>query len=209
MTLTHAELRSSVSPKTVIDRVKSIFLCRGIAVEKEKHESGGFHYNVGILNKNASRYTATSKFREAFPEFGGAQIYVLFHKSWGTICEYVLKEDENPITWGEISRENLRQTAKAKKDHKRIGSQHFEGLFLSKMKEKVDWYQIYEEEVLARACLSNYSAIRNVHEDLQVIKEMQTTPLERIYTYLNKHGRPDEYDIEYLKEKYLFLDWLA
>ncbi len=121
----------------------------------------------------------------------------------------MLKEDENPITWGEISRENLRQTAKAKKDHKRIGSQHFEGLFLSKMKEKVDWYQIYEEEVLARACLSNYSAIRNVHEDLQVIKEMQTTPDERIYTYLNKHGRPDEYDIEYLKEKYLFLDWLA
>lgn len=100
MTLTHAELRSSVSPKTVIDRVKSIFLCRGIAVEKEKHESGGFHYHVGILNKNASRYTATSKLREAFPEFGGAKIYVLFHKSWGTICEYVLKEDENPITWG-------------------------------------------------------------------------------------------------------------
>ena len=48
----------------------------------------------------ASRYTTTKRLREAFSEFDGAQIAVKFDKAWGSLCDYAIKEDEQPLTWG-------------------------------------------------------------------------------------------------------------
>lgn len=51
--------------------------------------------------------------------------------------------------------------------------------------------------------------MRNLYEDLQVVRDMQTTLGERFIDYFERHGQPEEYEIEELEEKYLLLDWIA
>lgn len=40
-------------------------------------------------------------------------------------------------------------------------------LILKKWEEKRDWLDIYEEEILAKACFKNYASIRSTYDDLQ------------------------------------------
>ncbi|KAJ6676030.1 hypothetical protein OIU79_020340, partial [Salix purpurea] len=51
--------------------------------------------------------------------------------------------------------------------------------------------------------------MREAFEDLKVLRDIETTVLERIVTYLSNKGEPKEYDVEELKEKYLVIDWIA
>ena len=51
--------------------------------------------------------------------------------------------------------------------------------------------------------------MRNLYEDLQVVRDMQTTLGERFIDYFERHGQPEEYEIEELEDKYLLLDWIA
>ena len=48
--------------------------------------------------------------------------------------------------------------------------------------------------------------MKEAFHDLNVLKDMETPPIERIIDYLEEKGRPEEYDIEDLKEKYLVID---
>lgn len=88
-----------------------------IIVAREEHEVKGHYYHIGIKNQNANRKNATSKLRAAFPEFAGAQLHVSFHRSWTSVCQYVLKEDANPLVWGEDSLEFLREMLRSKEKH--------------------------------------------------------------------------------------------
>lgn len=76
--------------------MKELFECISIVVAKERHSEEGYHYHIGVINSDASRYTATSKIREAFPEFEGRQCNVSFQKGWNSICRYVTKQDNEP-----------------------------------------------------------------------------------------------------------------
>ncbi|KAJ6676031.1 hypothetical protein OIU79_020340, partial [Salix purpurea] len=42
--------------------------------------------------------------------------------------------------------------------------------------------------------------MREAFEDLKVLRDIETTVLERIVTYLSNKGEPKEYDVEELKE---------
>lgn len=96
----------------IIDRIRNCFQCLSIIVAREEHEVKG-----GIKKKNANRKNATSKLRAAFPEFAGAQLHVSFHRSWTSVCQYVLKSDANPLVWGEDSLEFLREMLRSKEKH--------------------------------------------------------------------------------------------
>lgn len=73
LTLSHVEKtpeRKKLSSECIILRLVKSFVCRSIIVSKEHHSSlGGLHYHVGIWNESASKYTASSVLRTAFPEF--------------------------------------------------------------------------------------------------------------------------------------------
>lgn len=73
LTLSHVEKtpeRKKLSSECIISRLVKSFVCRSIIVSKEHHSSlGGLHYHVGIWNESASKHTATSVLRTAFPEF--------------------------------------------------------------------------------------------------------------------------------------------
>jgi hypothetical protein len=107
LTLTHAELgdRAHYTPHFVVSKCRSLFNCQAVVVSKELHKAGGYHYHVGILNDTASKNTCTTKLRSAFSEFEGRQFNVSFHKSWNTICAYLLKQDKNPFCWGTTKEE--------------------------------------------------------------------------------------------------------
>lgn len=96
----------------IIDRIRNCFQCLSIIVAREEHEVKGHHYHIGIKNQNANRKNATSKLRAAFPEFAGAQLHVSFHRSWTSVCQYVLKSDANP---GGL--EFLREMLRSKEKH--------------------------------------------------------------------------------------------
>lgn len=45
-------------------------------------------------------------------------------KAWGTVCEYVLKEDKEPFVWGGGDRlEKIQQRKKDKKQHKKTNGE--------------------------------------------------------------------------------------
>ena len=116
LTLSYAEKSECAhyKPHFVVSKCRSLFNCESVIVPKESHKG---EYHVGILNNTASRYTATKKFREGFPEFEGRQLNLSFHKSWSTVCDYVLKQDPNPFVWGTTTKElnNLLSAKKTKK----------------------------------------------------------------------------------------------
>jgi len=45
-----------------------------------------------------------------------------------------------------------------------------------------DWYQIYNDPVLRKLAVQSYESIRNLYEDPQVVRDMQTT-LGEIFLY--------------------------
>lgn len=44
-----------------------LFTFRSLVVATETHEDGGYHYHVGVLNENASRYKCFKQIRALFP----------------------------------------------------------------------------------------------------------------------------------------------
>ena len=103
------EGRGEVCRSDIMDKVRAIFDCRAIVIAKETHQEGGYHYHVGILNKTASKHTAAKKLRKILPEWAGqiVDIKIKFHKAWSSICAYIVKEDKEPIVWGEYNLEQI------------------------------------------------------------------------------------------------------
>lgn len=56
-------------------------------------------------------------------------------------------------------------------------------MVLDKLKQRKDWFQVYEDEDLAPMRLTAYHNLRTVYEDLQVVKQMKTSAIERIVAY--------------------------
>ena len=65
--LNHVEKGEGIHPHIVIGRIRECFTCRSIVVAKEKHQEEGCHYHIGVLNRDASRYTANIILRKRFP----------------------------------------------------------------------------------------------------------------------------------------------
>ena len=116
LTLTHAE-RRQIPPQEVITRILGGFSCLSIVVSTEIHLDGGYHFHVGVYNKDASQKTATKKLRQAFFEFEGRQVNVVFKKGWGPVCYYITKEEKNPVVWGEYTLREILETAQALTNH--------------------------------------------------------------------------------------------
>lgn len=115
ITLNHIERgnRSLLTTDEIIVRLTSRFSCKSIIICTENHAEGGYHMHIGVWNDTASKNTVQNVIREAFPEFEGRQCNVSIHKVWDTVCAYVLKEDKNPVVWGEESLERVKERASA------------------------------------------------------------------------------------------------
>lgn len=127
--------------------------------------------------------------RNAFSEFEQTQCNVKFHNSWASICKYITKEDNEPEIWGQYTMQDVLDIAKAKRQHKPVGVSKSPDLvkLIKRLKSCKDWYEIYEDLELSKMALHSYQNVRNVYEDLQVVKDMQSTPGERIVQFLNNY----------------------
>jgi hypothetical protein len=110
ITLIHAEVRLFTNRESVLSRVRKLFECRAIVIAKEKHQKNegeelGEHFHVGIWARDASKNTLRKKIRKEFPEWTGRAIDISLHKGWGSICLYIMKEDKEPLVWGEFTLE--------------------------------------------------------------------------------------------------------
>lgn len=88
------------------------------------HKEEGFNYHLLILiilNRNATRYTASQIGRRTFHEFEGAQALAKcqYHNGWGPICQYLTKEDKEPLLWGEDTLEQIEEIGDASRKHQR------------------------------------------------------------------------------------------
>lgn len=109
--LSHAEGRPTANPEWVRDRLKELFDCRAILVAKESHSESGYNLHAGILNRNASKNTATKIIREVFHEWKGRRLDVKWNRNLESICRYLLKQDGQPLVWGEFSLDEIRDIA--------------------------------------------------------------------------------------------------
>lgn len=156
---------------------------------------------IGIWNESASKYTATSKLRELFPEFEGRQLNVSYHKGWNSICTYLLKEDKSPVVWGEESLELVRERAVAAASKRR-------GPDLVKLlRGKSSWKEVILDDNLAKKCLSSYSSVLNTFIDMQAAKK-STHVFERLASYVKEKGGL-VYTRDELKERFPLLIWLV
>lgn len=135
-----------------------------------------------------------------------------FHKDWASIFRYILKEDKEPFVWGEYTRQQIIDIAGASPKLKRSRSQtSLPEQIIDKLLRCQDWYEIYNDELLRKLSWHSYESMRNLYEDLQVVRDMQTTLRERLLDYFERHGKrkPEEYEIEEIEDKYLLLDLIA
>lgn len=203
------------------DQIRELFDCRAILVAKESHSEGGSHLHAGILNRDASKNTATKKIRQVLHEWEGRTLDVRFHRNWTSICKYLLKEDTQPLVWGEYSLEEILAIAAgaSQKNKKATTSTPAEQLqimeatppeiIIEKLERCNHWYEIYNDPILRKLSVHSYQSLRNLYDDLKVLQERQSTLGELFIDYLERHDQPDEYDFEELQEKYLLLDWLV
>lgn len=210
LTLIHAEIRDSIRREIIIDRIKELFQCRSIVIATEKHQNEeGKHYHVGIWNSDASKNTLRDKLRKEFKEWEGRAIDISLHKGWGSICSYILKEDKEPLVWGEFTLDQIKAIAHAHEAKKETNLEVGNLALLKKLEQLEDWYQVYRDDILANKVLSNLSRMKEAYEDLKVLKDIETNVFHKIIDYLQEKGNPKEYDIEQIREKYLVIDWVA
>lgn len=212
LTLIHAEdkQRKNINREFIIERIKGLYNCISIVVATEEHqENKGKHYHVGIWATDASKNTLRSTLRKQFREWEGRAIDITLHKGWGSICAYILKEDKEPLVWGEYNLEQIKGIAIAHEQKKEVSVKISNLAILRKLEQVEDWYQIYKDDILANKVLTSLPRMKEAFEDLKVLKDIETNVFNRIIDYLEEKGNPKEYDVEEIREKYLVIDWIA
>lgn len=208
ITLTHAELRErEVSKIELFKRVKSMMECQAIVMATETHKEGGYHYHIVAKTKRASKNNALREIRDMLPEFEGRQCNIKFPKGWGNILAYITKEDKDPLVWGEFSKEQILEIARSA-THKRKCTIDSTAI-MNELEECKKWWDVYDNPIIRERLLHNYTNMKKIYEDFEYLKELKTTLGGRIMDFLLKHDWPFEYSPEYLKEKYVLLDWIA
>jgi hypothetical protein len=74
-----------------------LFDCQALLVAREG-VAEGYNWHVGLLNKNASTYTAKDRIKQAFSEWQESEIQVSFHKAWASVCKLILQLDQSLIS---------------------------------------------------------------------------------------------------------------
>ena len=207
LTLSHAESaeRWHYTPHFVSSKCRSILNCQSVIVAKEYHKAEGYHYHVGILNDTASSHTVTKLFRKAFPEFEGMQLNVSFHKSWNTICAYILKQDKDPFCWG-TSKEQCRERYYRKKTGKPTLD------FMTRLKNCNSWREVAEDDFLGPRVARSYSSVKQLFLDLKSFKEEDSleSRIEQFLESKKDHSTPiSPYTNADLGTKGQALSWLG
>lgn len=180
-----------MTTEDIITRLTARFTCRSILICTEGHKNFGYHKHIGVWNETASKNTVQRVIREAFPEFEGRQCNLSTHKVWETVCQYVLKEDKNPIVWGEESLEKVRERAgfgkvregagykQRKKIHfaapksktgetRKIRATNAE--VLQRLYTKETWEEVLKDEILGPRCVTTYQNMYRLFLDFQLFK---------------------------------------
>lgn len=206
LTLTHAESgeRCHYTPHFVVSKCRSLFNCECVVVAKELHKNSGYHYHIGILNDTATRYTAAKLLRDSFREFEGRQLNVSFHKSWNTICEYILKQDFEPYCWG-TTKEECRERINRRKTGKK-------GLdFMTRLRNCETWKDVVNDDLLANRVSKSYSSVKQLFLDTKhIANELSLT--ERLKEYLSVVEKDKEiksYTVQDLGSKSRAVAWLV
>ena len=189
LTLNHAERenRSLVTAADIIGRLNSVFNCKAIIISKELHRVQGHHLHIGVRNENASKNTVNQRIRELFPEFEGRQCNVSAHRIWDTVCQYILKQDNTPVVWGEESLEEIKNRLDAKQKKKEKNKPTLVPKFqfsvpkvrfskgradnvevLRRLSEKSEWTQVLKDELLGPRCVTNYNNLRQIFIDVRL-----------------------------------------
>ncbi|KAL6513791.1 hypothetical protein OROMI_034518 [Orobanche minor] len=145
-----------------------------------------------------------------------------FHRNWASICRYLLKQDGQPLVWGEFSLDEIRDIAagpslkSATKVRTSTPAEQLQlmettpsDIIIQKLERCGDWYEIYDDPILRDLAVHSYESLKKLYGDLMVLRDMRTTLGERFLSYLDRQGQPAEYEFEELQERYLLLDWLA
>lgn len=184
----------------ILRRVTMTFTCRSVVLATERQKADNAqHYHVGIWALDASKKTLRKNLRKNFPEWEGRAIDVSVHKGWATIFAYILKEDSQPLVWGQFSLTQIQRIAGAqaqKKERQRSITQTYSTDWKI---YKQDWYQIYRDEILqTKVLLTALPRMKEAFEDLRVLRDIESTPLERILDYLANKGWPRAGKVEFL-----------
>lgn len=212
ITFSHAERRPLI-PEEISLRLRELFVCLSIVITKETHQGSSFHFHVGLHSKNSSKNNCTQLIRKAFPEFEGCQCHVKFHKGWGNLIGYITKEDRNPFVWGIYSFDQILSIGATARKKKKLSVKATE-VVMDHIRGCDEWLEIYKSpEVRERLLYGSYSNVKNIYEDLGVLKEIELTPFEKMDRYLEDREKDginiSEYTPEDIGEKYLLLDWIA
>jgi len=104
ITLGHAEWpsRKHVTKPVILERILKAFDCVSVVISEESHtQKGAFHFHVAVHARNANRYTYIRLILKAFPEFDGPSCDIKAHRKLATAVAYAVKEDPNPLIWGD------------------------------------------------------------------------------------------------------------
>lgn len=142
-------------------------------------------------------------FRKSFVEFEGSQLNVSFHKSWTTICAYILKQDKNPYCWGTTKEQCFERLKRRKKGNKGLD-------VIQRLKSCSTWEEVLEDSQLGPKVSRHYSSMKQTYMDLKGVEK--PAPLqERLREYLSvveKERELEAYPLRELKscrETYLWL----
>lgn len=174
----HSFSRPPLESSSAIARLNKIFHCTAVVIAVEGQD-GAFRYHLAVENTSASRYTALRLIQEAFPEVVG-NLKVQFAKSWGWLSDFLTSGDrEIKEVWGRYTKDQIVEIATLKKKKKmKKGS-----LFVPEITES---FPMSEEQKLSPLIVGDEQA----ESSLLSLSEVE----ERVCTYLEQHGWPEEYE---------------
>lgn len=133
-------------------------------VASELHKDGDFHYHIGIKTSGISERYFFKKLRLKLIEFDGRSFDIQFKKGFNIIAQYLIKEDEEPLTFG-ISLEELKDLGNS--IFKKKTPEHL----IEKLKEKNSWDEVIDDPIFSQKLLHNYSSLKKLYDQLHIKKE--------------------------------------
>lgn len=111
--------------------------------KKNTRKVGTIIIYIGIWNEDASVKTMYKAVRQSFSEWEGRGVDLQSHKSFTTVCNYVLKEDEEPLIWGTLSLQRIKAMIEKQKKKKTQNPTCTQPEILERLKKMNDIYEIY------------------------------------------------------------------
>jgi hypothetical protein len=163
-----------ITKKAITHRVLELFKCKAVIIATEKRDDNLCNYHIGVLNTNASRYTAKKLILKEFKEFHvdelkkenpNDEILVKFTKSWRALCQQLIRVHDD------IEAMYYYGTDSSEVNHLVFSRDDNPKNLIIKLKNHRTFEDIMNDPLFSKKLITNFSSIYRLYNFIHNIAE--------------------------------------